>query len=276
LARRIFGIAGTVLALLAADVAARAGSGEEIPNFSSVKYGWITFDDELKPMTMGPKPVRNDPNYPYFGNQSGTQPTFRIADLSNPILTGWSRAIMKKANDDVIAGHYPYFFQAYCMPGGVPGQLLGIFEPVYWVQTEKEVLMIWQRDHTVRHIYMNVPHSKDVKPSWYGESVGHYENGDTLVVDTIGLSEKAPIDNWRTPHSDKLHVTERFKLTNGGYSMQAIVTLEDPIALTEPLTVYQQWDRDEHAMIESICAEGTNSYYGEGAGSVPTAGKADF
>ena len=60
-------------------------------------------------------------------------------------------------------------------------------------------------DHVVRHIYMDVPHSPNPKLSWYGESVGHYENGDTLVVDTTGLTTKTFVDQFRTPHSDKLH-----------------------------------------------------------------------
>jgi hypothetical protein len=268
-------IAGAALALLPVAGVLRAEPGQQIPNFSSPNYGWLTVDDELKPMTAGPRPVRNDPKYPYYGNQSGTQPTYRISDTGNPVLTEWSRAIMRTSNAEAIAGKYPYLFQALCMPGGVPGQLAGVFEPVYWVQTEKEVLMIWQRDHVVRHIYMNVPHSKDVKPSWYGESVGHYE-GNTLVVDTIGLSTKAPIDNWRTPHSEKLHVVERYSLTNGGYTLLGVVTVEDPIALTAPLTMYQQWKRQDDPMLESTCSEGANSYYGDNDASAPTADKSDF
>ena len=71
--------------------------------------------------------------------------------------------------------------------------------------------MIWQRDHMVRRIYLTDKHSEHVTPSWFGESIGHYENGDTLVVDTIGLSTKnSYIDNFRTPHTEKLHVVERF------------------------------------------------------------------
>ena len=60
--------------------------------------------------------------------------------------------------------------------------------------------MIWQRDHLVRRIFLTDRHSEQVTPSWFGESIGHYENGDTLVVDTIGLSTKISyIDNFRTP-----------------------------------------------------------------------------
>jgi len=58
-----------------------------------------------------------------------------------------------------------------------------------------------------------------VTPSWYGESVGHYE-GDELVVDTIGLSERTFVDNYRTPHTDKMHVVERFKMIDGGNSLR--------------------------------------------------------
>ena len=80
----------------------------------------------------------------------------------------------------------PFAAQARCYPGGVPGQLLFPFEPVYFVQTPKEVWMMWQRDHMVRRVFLTDKHSANLKPSWFGESIGHYENGDTLVVDTIG------------------------------------------------------------------------------------------
>jgi hypothetical protein len=256
---------------------AGANNAPPLPNFTSMRYGWLALDDELKPMETGPRPVRADPKHPYFGNQNGTQPTLRVADLQSPILTQWSRDRMKPANDETIAGKFPYSFQPYCMPGGVPGQLLGIFEPLYFVQTPKLVLMIWQRDHAVRHIYMNQKHSENVKPSWYGESVGHYE-GPWLVVDTIGLSTKAPIDNWRTPHSEKLHVVERFHLVDGGDALEAIVTIEDPIALTAPLTVYQRWRKLGGEMIEVSCAENNISYLGASAEAttVPVAEKPDF
>jgi hypothetical protein len=72
----------------------------------------------------------------------------------------------------------------------------------------REVIMISQLDHQHRYIDLNVPHSANVKPSWFGEWVGHYE-GDTLVVDTIGVDEKTVIDNYVTPHAGKLHAVRR-------------------------------------------------------------------
>src|SRR5262245_18492833 len=69
-----------------------------IPNFASIKYGWLAIDDELKPMMSGPRPVRADPDFPYFGNQNGTQPTLRVSDLNSPILTEWSKKLMRPSN----------------------------------------------------------------------------------------------------------------------------------------------------------------------------------
>src|SRR6185503_14876421 len=87
-----------------------------IPNFSSIKYGWLAIDDELKPMMSGARPVRADPAFPYFGNQNGTQPTLRVSDLNSPILTEWSKKRMAPSNEETKKGVFPYSFQARCMP----------------------------------------------------------------------------------------------------------------------------------------------------------------
>ena len=90
---------------------------------------------------------------------------------------------MKKANDEVLAGQAPYRAHERCWPAAVPGIDVDAYAaPVFLYQTPKEVVFIMNNGPEVRHIYLDVPHSKNPKPSWYGESVGHYENGDTLVV----------------------------------------------------------------------------------------------
>src|SRR5712691_4493446 len=143
---------------------------------------------------------------------------------------------MKRDNDEVLAGKIPFMARERCYPGGVPEW--NIFRRVgppmvFFVQTQKEVLIIWRGDNQVRHIYMNVPHSAHLRPSWYGESVGHYE-GDTLVVDTIGQNTKTFVDNYRTPHTDQLHVVERFRMSDGGKRMLVDIHVEDPGAFTMP------------------------------------------
>jgi len=141
----------------------------------------------------------------------------RIADLTSPILKPWAVERMRKANEDAAAGKEAYEARASCRPGGVPGFLvMGRVNPLYVVQTEKETLLINEGGPEVRRVFMNVQHSARPKPSPYGESVGHYEGGDTLVIDTIGLSDDTFVDNYRTPHTTALHVVERFQLTDGG------------------------------------------------------------
>ena len=149
-------------------------------------------------MPGSPPPVTFDPAHRYVPNGSGEQPTFRVADLNNPILTQFAKDGLKQANDMVLKGFAMYARESRCWMTGVPTYLLNPAQPTFILQEPKKITMMWQMDQQVRHIYMNVPHSANPKPSWYGESVGHYE-GDTLVVDTIGQNTKTFIDNYRTP-----------------------------------------------------------------------------
>jgi hypothetical protein len=145
---------------------------------------------------------------------------------------------------------------------GVPGFVLYPAQPIYIVQTPKEVTMTWQADHMVRHVYLTDKHSANPKPSWFGESIGHYEDGDTLVIDTIGLTTKTFVDNYRTPHTDKLHVVERFKLVNAETRIEVTLTIEDPGAFTMPWSARQTYRRVELGpMVESTCVEGNFNYF---------------
>jgi hypothetical protein len=130
-------------------------------------------------------------------------------------------------------------------------------------------------DHQVRHIYLNVPHSANPKPSWYGESVGHYE-GDTLVVDTVGQNTRTFVDNFRTPHSEQLHVVERYRLIDDN-TLEALVTIEDPAIFIRPVQVIHRWRRVQGPMTEQRCAEGeANNPFQHEAEPIPRADRADF
>ena len=186
--------AGAALAAILGS-AAMAESNQKIPQFGSADFGWQSnvADWQDPPGGLGRGPIRNDPAHPFISNAEGARrgipPTKRIGDAKDPVLKPWAAAQMLKSNEDALRTEIaiPFAAQARCYPGGVPGQLLYPFEPFYVIQTPKEVWMIWQRDHMVRRIFLTDQHSEHVTPSWFGESIGHYENGDTLVVDTIGL-----------------------------------------------------------------------------------------
>jgi hypothetical protein len=186
---------------------------------------------------------------------------------------------MLASNEEAISGRraVPFTAQGRCYPGGVPGQLLYPAEPFYFIQTPKQVWMIWQRDHMVRRIFLTDKHSSDVKPSWFGESIGHYENGDTLVVDTIGLSTKNSfIDNFRTPHTTKEHVVERFKMAADGKTLEAAVTVDDPDTFNEPLHMRQAWRKVNNPMLETACAENNEDFFHQNLFPIPEADKPDF
>ena len=160
----------------------------------------------------------------------------------------------------------------------LPGFLvMGRVNPLFFVQGKNEVLLINEGGPEVRHVYLNVPHSAHPKISPYGESVGHYESGDTLVVDTIGLSDDTYIDNYRTPHTTQLHVVERFRMINDGKSLEVNIRVEDPGAFNMPWTARSTWRRVHPGMlIEDLCEPNNVFYFGYDVVPLPTADKSDF
>ena len=272
---------------------------QTVPDFApSASVGWVAFAPNWMPPQSGQGPVRDDPAHKRVSNDdfraSGAQPSFPVGDLNSPILQPWAREEMRKYNERVLSGKAAYSRQASCWPIGVPGFALYPVQPVYFVQTPKEVLMIWQADHQVRHVYLNAMHSAHPKVTDYGESIGHYE-GDTLVVDTIGINTRTFVDNYETPHSDRLHVVERFHMTDSGKVLEVDVHVEDPGAFTMPWGAMQKYHRvepgvadvkesaslvsstaDAGPMLEASCAENPDSLMGADALPVPHADRPDF
>jgi hypothetical protein len=272
-------LAGVAFAgVLAAPVASTVAQ-DVVPDFSSGDVGWVglngggPFYEAVPGVTPGP--VDSDPAHPFVPNGADRQPTFRIADLTNPNLMPWVKEAMKKDIDEILAGKKSAFTaQSSCLPAGVPFFMgYGGPDPVTFKQTPKEVWMIWTEDNQVRRVLMNVPHSANPKPSWYGESVGHYE-GDTLVIDTIGLNDKTVVDIYRTPHTTKLHVVERWRKIDNGQGMEATFTVEDPDSFYKPWTAKRRYRRMQGLFVEKICAENNSinlfDYH------VPAASNADF
>ena len=259
---------------------ASAADQGSIPDFSQGNTaGWTSVGADWLPPPSGPGPVGFDPAYPHIGNNDpqGRGATPRIADVKSPILQPWAAAQVKKANDEVLGGKVGFQAMSTCWPAGVPGIMLFTAEPIYFVQTPKEVTILYQRGPNQRHIYMNVAHSKNPKPSWYGESVGHYD-GNTLVIDTIGMNEKTFVDSLRTPHTTQLHAVERYTMSEDGRTMQGSATVEDPGAFTMAWSATQRWRRVQQPILESICAENNNNYnyFNLNVDPIPEAAKPDF
>jgi hypothetical protein len=127
------------------------------------------------------------------------------------------------------------FPTGHCLPAGVPTGLL-IPIPFKIIQTPGLIAMLFEGDNTIRQIYTDGrKRPSDPFPLWLGYSVGTWE-GDTLVVDTVGFNDKSWLDAIGHPHSEALHVVERFRRRNFGH-IDVEATIDDPKMYTKPFTI---------------------------------------
>ena len=253
-------------------------AGASPPDFApNPSVGWFAYTREFIPPAGGAGPVRQDPAHPHVSNDefriTGRQPTFAVGDPNNTILKPWASEKIRKRNELILSGK-PYFSpHASCWPVGVTQFLLSpMTRPLYFVQGPKEVVMILTSFNDVRRIYLTDKHSENVKTSWYGESIGHYE-GDTLVVDTIGLDDRTFMDGFGTPHTKDLHVIERFHLIDGGKTLEVQFTVEDPDTFNQPWQGIRRYNKTQAVLGEEICQEGNFTLFDYG---IPVAKQADF
>ena len=277
--------AGIAFLVLAGSGISADAAQNEIPNLTSANYGWLVSSGfDFLPVEGKPLPVgRADPNwrggiglpandFNYQPPEAAAEPSRqgpsrngpwnieRLSDAENPNLTPLTAAAMRAHNELVRNGRRAFSAMSRCWPGG-PAQDLFNAEPVYFIQTPKEVWIVWQRDHLVRRVYLDRGHSAAPKPSWFGESVGHYEDG-ALVVDTIGFAERpySFVDNWRTTHTKDLHMIERWQVLDGGNGIQVTVTFDDAGAFNPPWSGLVRFTKLNGPIAESACAENNENY----------------
>jgi hypothetical protein len=142
---------------------------------------------------------------------------------------------------------------AQCIPYGVPTMMSVAVYPVEIVQTAKQMTIISEAFSEVRRVYLDRPQIplEDVPPGYYGRSVGKWDS-DTLVVDTIGI--KTSVGGYRgMPHSEKMHITERFKLVAPDV-MHDQITIDDPVVLEKPMVYTLAYRRmPNYEMVEFVC-----------------------
>jgi len=146
-----------------------------------------------------------------------------------------------------------------CSPPGMPYIYLQLF-PMQIVQTPKQVIEIFEYDHTVRQIFIDGrKHPAEIKPSYNGHSIGHWE-GDTLVVDTIGLNGKMWLDRVGHPDSKQMHIIERIHRVDDK-TLQVDFTFDDPKSYVRPWTALMRfrlrpdWDILEHVCEDNLAFE---------------------
>jgi hypothetical protein len=163
----------------------------------------------------------------------------------------WAKA--KFEENDINMQNDP---EARCLPPGIPRMSYTPY-PFEILQLPNRVVFIYEGGtHIWRNVWMDGrPHAKDPNPTWLGDSIGHWE-GDTLVADAVGFNDKSWLDEAGHPHTEKLHLIERFTRTDS-LSMKYEVTVDDPGAYTKSWTSsttipFQPGEQ----LMEYICQEG--------------------
>jgi hypothetical protein len=155
-------------------------------------------------------------------------------------LTPWGKANLVEEFD----------YSAHCLPLGYTRGINSPM-PVEIAQRPGRVVLLYEMNNTFHVIFTDGRgHPKDMDPNWNGHSIGKWE-GDTLVVETVGFNGKTRVDTMGHPHSDALHVVERFQRTDLGH-ISYEVTIEDPQAYTKPwknsrvFTLRPDWELQEY------------------------------
>lgn len=269
------------------------------PDFSGVWHRWLR--PGFGPPNTGPGPVTNRSRLNGVSNYNQL-----VGDYTNPILKREAAEIVRKHGELSLSGvGYPTPSNQ-CWPEGVPY--------VFWqygmqmLQQADKVTLLYLQDHEFRQIRLNQPHPAHVIPSWFGDSVGHYE-GDTLVIDTVGIKMGpfSMIDIYGTPYTKALHVVERYRLLNyeaardaldrdakinqryprninpidfdpnyRGEYLQLQFTVEDDGVFTTPWSAVVTYGRPLGEWAENVCAENVHKNNTEKEPSVPTADRLDF
>ena len=226
-----------------------------------------------------------------------------VGDYSNPILKPAAAEVVKQHGDLALTGTGFPSPRNQCWPQGVPFIFTNFATQL--LQQPDQITILYDEDHEVRHVRMNQPHPAQVAPSWYGDSVGHYE-GDTLVIDTVGfkVGPFSAVDQYGTPLTPALHVVERYRMVDydeaqaavarnlkenarvpdtasdrnyRGKRLQVVFTVEDEGVFTMPWSGVITYERPGMAWEENVCAENPFDFFaGKNDAFVPTADKADF
>ena len=268
-------------------------SGASIPEISGK---WLHASiPGFEPLSSGPTSVVNRSRRNGTGNINQL-----VGDYTNPILKPQAAEVLKRHGEIMLSGEGFPDPRNQCWPGGVPYVFTS--GGMQLLQQRDKVTFLYDYDHQVRHVRMNQPHPAQVTPSWYGDSVGHYE-GDMLVIDTVGfkVGPFAMVDRFGTPHTSALHVVERYRLldydaakegmerdahenqiamgtrdeTVRGKYLQLQFTVEDEGVFTMPWSATITYGRPLIEWPEFVCAENTQWFPGTEA-AIPTADKPDF
>jgi hypothetical protein len=199
----IIATTGAVILFSSASFAQEPSKGTtSIPDFSGI---WAhPFGPGFEPLASGAVPVvhRRRPDGTRIGRGGF------VGDYINPLLKPAAAEVVKMYGEIELGGVADPNSSSHCWPSGVPYIFFQV--GMQMLQQPDKITFLYLRDHEFRHMRLSQPHPAHVTPSWYGDSVGHYD-GDTLIIDTVGVKADRPLamlDFFGTPYTQALHVVE--------------------------------------------------------------------
>ena len=271
---------------------------ETVPDFSGT-WAYL-FCCGFQPQLSGPGPVANT------ARRRGAGDRYQyVGDYANPILKPAAAEAVKKHGEIEATGVPLPTPRNHCWPEQVPFMFSDFGMQI--IAQPGRIVILYDHDHQVRYVRLNETHPAKVTPSWYGDSVGHYE-GDTLVIDTVGIKigPFSMVDWYGTPYTPALHVVERYRLIDEdaakaaeergakvvarveggdgfapypgdkGTALQLEFTVEDQGVFTMPWSASITRRHTSAPWAEFVCAENPHGYFPGKHAEVPTADKADF
>jgi hypothetical protein len=274
-------------------VSSPAIAADAIPDFSGY-WGKNSVDPGPPPSGQGP-----------VMNKTGTF-YMRVGNDESPILKPSAAQAVRAAGAISRTGENFPTPSNQCWPMAPPNiwRSMGLMI----VQTKDIVTILYNVDDFFRKVRIGGAHPAHVTPSYYGDSIGHYE-GDTLVVDTVGIKpgRYAMVDNYGSPQTEGLHVVERIRLIDGedarraaaeterlsgrvevemggatvdetykGKGLQIVFTVEDPNVFTMPWSAAVTYRRAAGSWEERVCADNPHNLITGKDADVPVAAKPDF
>lgn len=300
LCRRMSLTAGTA-ALIACATAPAVVAQTAVPDFSGV---WARTSLGYEAPLNGQGGVKNRMLRP----NGASNLSQLVGDYTDPLLKPAAAEVLKRLGEISMQGVAFPQPSNQCLPYPPP-YIASNNQEIQLLQEKDRVIILTMFDHQFRHVRLNSRHPGHLTPTWYGDSIGHYEGG-TLVIDTVGLkvTPLSMVDLYGTPFSTRLHVTEKFHLVdnvtarafadrgeaengrvagdNGdgveldpndrGPGLQLEIAVEDPDMFTRPWTGTITYRRPAAAWAEMVCAENTHEYYAGKDTAIPVAMNRDF
>jgi hypothetical protein len=195
----------------------RAGVTQSIASVPDLSGIWSRPYFGVEPPLSGPVMARP-------GNRGRV-----VGEYTNPILKPHAAEAIRKHGEIELGGIAVPNPRNQCWPEGLP--FIFTDAGMQILQQPNKVAIIYDHDHQVRRVRLGEAHPAQVTPTWYGDSVGHWE-GDTLLIDTVGIKvgPLSMIDMFGTPHSSALHVVERYSLIE----YQAALEVQERTLKTRP------------------------------------------